>query len=99
MPICVPNLSKAHVTALIEGDGWIKQGANLLLFGPPGVGKSHLVCAIGKPRIRRTKAISLHRPPAPPQPPASTPEAFEARINAQLKSWGEVICKAGIRGE
>lgn len=43
----VPNLSKAHVTALIEGDSWIEQGANLLLFGPPGVGKSHLVCAIG----------------------------------------------------
>ena len=32
-------------------------------------------------------------------PATSTPEAFEARINAQLKSWGEVIRKAGIRGE
>lgn len=41
----VPSVSKAHVTALIDGDGWIEQGANLLLFGPPGVGKSHLVCA------------------------------------------------------
>lgn len=30
----VPTVSKAHVTALIEGDGWIEQGANLLLFGP-----------------------------------------------------------------
>ena len=43
----VPSVSKAHVTAIIEGDGWIEQGANLLLFGPPGVGKSHLICAIG----------------------------------------------------
>ncbi len=43
----VPTLSKAHVTALSQGDGWIEQGSNLLLFGPPGVGKSHLVCAIG----------------------------------------------------
>lgn len=32
-------------------------------------------------------------------PVGSTPEAFEARINVQLKSWGEVIRKAGIRGE
>lgn len=43
----VPTVSKAHVTALVDGDGWLEQGANLLLFGPPGVGKSHLVCAIG----------------------------------------------------
>jgi len=47
----VPSVSKAHVTALAEGEGWIEQGANLLLFGPPGVGKSHLVCAIGNALI------------------------------------------------
>jgi tripartite-type tricarboxylate transporter receptor subunit TctC len=29
-------------------------------------------------------------------PVGSTPEFFEARILAQLKSWGEVIRKAGI---
>ena len=34
----VPSLSKPHVMALVEGDGWLEQGANLLLFGPPGVG-------------------------------------------------------------
>lgn len=49
----VPTISKAHVSALIEDDGWIEQGANLLLFGPPGVGKSHLVCAIGNGLIDR----------------------------------------------
>jgi DNA replication protein DnaC len=43
----VPSLSKPHVSALVEGDGWLEQGANLLLFGPPGVGKSHLIAAIG----------------------------------------------------
>ncbi len=32
-------------------------------------------------------------------PVTSTPEAFEARINSQLKSWGEVIRKAGMRAE
>jgi DNA replication protein DnaC len=31
----VPMISKAQVMALASGDGWIGQGANLLLFGPP----------------------------------------------------------------
>ncbi|WP_141382129.1 IS21-like element ISBj11 family helper ATPase IstB, partial [Bradyrhizobium elkanii] len=34
-------------TALAAGDGWLGKGANLLLFGPPGGGKSHLAAAIG----------------------------------------------------
>jgi DNA replication protein DnaC len=40
-------VSKAQVTALAAGDGWLGKGANLLLFGPPGGGKSHLAAAIG----------------------------------------------------
>jgi DNA replication protein DnaC len=43
----VPMLSKAQVMALAAGDSWLENGANLLLFGPPGVGKSHLAAAIG----------------------------------------------------
>ena len=43
----VPAVSKAHVTALAEADGWIAQGHNLLAFGPPGVGKTHLIAGIG----------------------------------------------------
>jgi len=30
-------ISKAQVTALAAGDGWLGKGANQLLFGPPGV--------------------------------------------------------------
>ena len=43
----VPMVSKAHVNALVAGDRWLDQGANLILVGPPGAGKSHLGAAIG----------------------------------------------------
>ena len=43
----VPMISKAQVMAICAGDGWLEQGANLILFGPPGGGKSHLAAAIG----------------------------------------------------
>src|SRR6476659_4810597 len=43
----VPMVSKAQVMALTAGDSWLEKGANLLLFGPPGAGKSHLAAAIG----------------------------------------------------
>ncbi|SNT10488.1 DNA replication protein DnaC [Sphingomonas laterariae] len=43
----VPMISRAQVTAMCSGDGWLEKGANLILFGPPGGGKSHLAAAIG----------------------------------------------------
>jgi DNA replication protein DnaC len=43
----VPMVSKGQVMALTAGDSWLEKGANLLLFGPPGGGKSHLAAAIG----------------------------------------------------
>ena len=43
----VPMISKAQVQALAAGDAWIEKGANLLCFGPPGGGKSHLAAALG----------------------------------------------------
>ena len=43
----VPMVSRAHVSALCAGDGWLRNGTNLLLLGPSGGGKSHLSSAIG----------------------------------------------------
>lgn len=43
----VPMVSKAQVNALTAADGWLNEGANLILIGPPGAGKSHLAAAIG----------------------------------------------------
>ena len=43
----VPMISKAQIQALAAGDAWLEKGANLLCFGPPGGGKSHLAAALG----------------------------------------------------
>jgi DNA replication protein DnaC len=43
----VPMISKAQVMAMAAGDAWLAKGANILMFGPPGGGKSHLAAAIG----------------------------------------------------
>ena len=40
-------ISKAQVMALCAGDAWLEKGANVILLGPPGGGKSHLSSAIG----------------------------------------------------
>jgi DNA replication protein DnaC len=42
----VPVVSKAQIMALAAGDAWLGKGANLILFGPPGTGKSHLAAAL-----------------------------------------------------
>jgi DNA replication protein DnaC len=43
----VPSVSKAQVMALAAGTEWLDRGASVLLFGPPGVGKSHLINGLG----------------------------------------------------
>jgi DNA replication protein DnaC len=43
----VPMVSKARISALAQGDSWLENGTNILAFGPPGTGKSHLAAALG----------------------------------------------------
>jgi DNA replication protein DnaC len=49
----VPMISKSQVQALAAGDAWLEKGANLLCFGPPGAGKSHLAAALGLALIEK----------------------------------------------
>ncbi len=46
-----PGLRKAHMLALASGEEWIASGANLLVFGQSGTGKSHVIAAIGSALI------------------------------------------------
>src|SRR3984893_5821392 len=57
----VPTVSKAHVQALAEADGWLGQGHNLLAFGPPGVGKTHLLAGLGHALIDRGHRVLFMR--------------------------------------
>jgi len=57
----VATVSKAHVIALAEADSWLAQGHNLLAFGPPGVGKTHLLAAIGHALIDRGHKVLFLR--------------------------------------
>lgn len=56
----VTTISKAHIT-LAEADGWIAQGHNLLAFGPPRVGKTHLIAGIGHALIGQAYKVLFVR--------------------------------------
>lgn len=49
------------VNAISLGDSWIGKGRNILLFGPPGVGKSHLGSAIGPTLIEKGHCVQFTR--------------------------------------
>jgi DNA replication protein DnaC len=57
----VPSVSKAQVMALAEGTEWLDRGASVLLFGPPGVGKSHLISGLGHALIDAGRRVLFVR--------------------------------------
>jgi DNA replication protein DnaC len=57
----VPVLSKARVMALAAGDTWLDNASNLLLFGPPGAGKSHCAAAIGRALVENGYRVLFTR--------------------------------------
>jgi DNA replication protein DnaC len=57
----VPSVSKAQVMALAAGHEWLDRGANVLLFGPPGTGKSHLASALGHALIDAGRRVLFTR--------------------------------------
>lgn len=57
----VPMISKAQVMALCSNDAWLSNGANLIFFGGPGGGKSHLSSAIGLALLEKGKRVLFMR--------------------------------------
>ncbi len=57
----VPMISKARLMALAAGDSWLEKGASLLLFGPPGSGKTHCGAALGHALIENGYRVLFAR--------------------------------------
>lgn len=57
----VPLISKAQMNAMAAGDSWLAKGANVLMFGPPGGGKTHLAAAIGLALVENGRRVLFTR--------------------------------------
>lgn len=55
----LPESVQRHLPTLCSGD-FTTKGRNLLLFGLPGRGKTHLACAIGHELIRRGQRVRFY---------------------------------------
>jgi DNA replication protein DnaC len=56
----LPPKVDAHVNVLLDGT-FLDRCENVLAFGPPGSGKSHLLCAIGQELIHAERRVLFRR--------------------------------------
>src|SRR4030043_357755 len=52
----LPAKAAHQVKALLDG-GFLERRENVLAFGNPGSGKTHLVCAIGQAMVRQGREV------------------------------------------
>lgn len=52
----LPNKIRQQLNMILEGQ-FLEQNENILVFGNPGSGKTHLICALGQELIRKDKRV------------------------------------------
>jgi DNA replication protein DnaC len=57
----VGGVSKSKILGLASGDVWVSEGMNVIIFGPSGVGKTHLAAAIGEKLIEGGFRVLFNR--------------------------------------
>jgi DNA replication protein DnaC len=45
------TINAAQINALAENDSWVKSAHNIIIFGPSGVGKTHIAAAIARRQV------------------------------------------------
>jgi DNA replication protein DnaC len=56
----IEGLNKARMYELADNHDWVRQGANLLLFGASGVGKTHLASSLGYSLIEAGTRVKFY---------------------------------------
>lgn len=54
-----PSVNSGKINALADSDSWIKKASNIIIFGPSGVGKSHIAAAIGYRQIELGRRVKF----------------------------------------
>lgn len=57
----VPGIPKARILAFAANGDWIERGHNLLIFGPQGVGKTHLAAGLGAELVTHGYRVRCER--------------------------------------
>ena len=57
----VKGVTKEQIAGLASGEIWIKEGVNVLVFGPSGTGKTHLAAAIGEKIVQNGGKVLFSR--------------------------------------
>ncbi len=55
------SINTAQISALSESDSWVKKANNLIIFGPSGVGKTHIAAAIAYRQIELGSKVKFFR--------------------------------------
>jgi DNA replication protein DnaC len=55
------TINPAQIKALAETDTWIRKANNLIIFGPSGVGKTHIASAVGYRQIELGTKVKFYQ--------------------------------------